>query len=449
MTLTKATLDKFSNKDLTKIKNPKTKEFYDSPIELADRDSLGVRISLKGKIVWQYRYRYLGKAQRLSLGSYPNLKVDGARKKLPELKGWLEKGLDPKQMLLARKNKNLEQAQYTLIKLASDWKNTLPDSGKKDGTIANYTNVIDKWILNRPKRDVLKRNWVVEKMNMPFDSIRGSDWMSYFSWIRGENKDGIVAGNVLKLIKSIVKWGLITDKITNQLILEYKVNDVGRASQPSERSPTAEDIAYMWLEIDKSKALPQTKLCLKLIIIFGGRNTAVRTMKWEHLDFEKSVWTIPLPKGKKEYKRPGAFKDVDSVQRPEKHPIPEEAKRLLLDFMRIYGNTGYVFKGEVSNKPITVHAVDRFCRRMTSNLYRKYSIDQIIPHDFRRSINTILCEIDVKWDAICEKILGHKLRGTKAHYNKADYLDQQLEAYNLYWNILNKEIEKLVFKKTS
>ena len=87
MSLTKATLDKFSNKDLTKIKNPKTKEFYNSPIELADRDSLGIRISLKGKIVWQYRYRYLGKAQRLTLGSYPNLKVDGVREKLPELKG--------------------------------------------------------------------------------------------------------------------------------------------------------------------------------------------------------------------------------------------------------------------------------------------------------------------------------------------------------------------------
>lgn len=448
MTLTKATLDKFSNKDLTKIKKPKTKEYYDRPFELADRDSLGVRVSLKGKIVWQYRYRYLGKAQRLTLGSYPYLKIEDARQKLPELKGWLEEGLDPKQMLLARKNKNLEQSQYTLIKLASDWKDTLSENDMKKGTIDNYNNVIDKWILNTPKRDKLKVNWVIQKMNMPFENIRGSDWMSYFSWICDEGSP-IVAGSVLKLIKSIVKWGLITDKITNQLILEYKVNDVGRASQPSERTPSAEDIAYMWLEIEKSKALPQTKLCLKLIIIFGGRNTAVRTMKWEHLDFDNLIWTIPLPKRRKEYPRRAAFEGDETVQRPEKHPIPEIAKQLLYDFMRVYGNKGFVFKGEAQSKPLTVHAVDRFCLRMSANLFRKNQISKIIPHDFRRSLNSILCEIDVKWDPVCEKILGHKLRGTKAHYNKADYLSQQLEAYNLYWSLINQEIDKLVFEKTS
>jgi len=451
MTLIKSTLEYYHNKDLTKLpkKNYKDKVVtHDKPIELADRDSLGVRISLKGKIVWQFRYRYLGKAQRLTLGSYPNLKIPDARDKLSELKGWLEEGKDPKQMLVARKNKNLEKARYTLINLASDWKETLSEDKLKVGTIDNYINVLDKWILNAPKRDKLKVNWVIKKLYMPFDDIRGSDWMSYFSWICEEGSP-IVAGSVLKLIKSIVKWGFSTDKITNQLILQYKVNDVGRASVPAERTPSAEEVAHMWLEIEKSRALPQTKLCMKLIIIFGGRNTAVRTMKWEHLDFKNLVWTIPLPKGKKEHRRRGAFDGDENVQRPEKHPIPEEARKLLLDFVRIYGNKGYVFKGGVANKPVTVHAVDRYCRRMTSNLFLTKSISQIIPHDFRRSLNSILCEIDVKWDPICEKILGHKLKGTKAHYNKADHLRQQLEAYELYWSIINKEIGKLVFEKTN
>jgi integrase len=461
MTLTKTILEYYENKDLTKLpkknykdkdltklpkKNSKDKDImHDKPIELADRDSLGVRISLKGKIVWQFRYRYREKAQRLTLGSYPYLKIPEARDKLSELKGWLAEGKDPKQMLAVRKNKNLEKAQYTLIKLASDWKETLSEDKLKVGTIDNYINVLDKWILNAPKRDKLKVNWVIKKLNMPFDDIRGSDWMTYFSWICEEGSP-IVAGSVLKLIKSIVKWGFSTDKITNQLILQYKVNNVGRASTPAERTPSAEEVAYMWLEIEKSKALPQTKLCMKLIILFGGRNTAVRTMKWEHLDFKNLIWTIPMPKGKKEHRRRGAFDE--NVQRPEKHPIPEEARRLLMDFERIYGNKGYVFKGEIANKPVTVHAVDRFCRRMTSILNRTKSIPQIIPHDFRRSLNSILCEIDVKWDPICEKILGHKLKGTKAHYNKADYLRQQLEAYELYWSVINKEISKLVFEKT-
>ena len=70
-------------------------------------------------------------------------KISDARDKLSELKGWLEEGKDPKQMLVARKNKNLDKARYTLINLASDWKETLSEDKLKVGTIDNYINVLD------------------------------------------------------------------------------------------------------------------------------------------------------------------------------------------------------------------------------------------------------------------------------------------------------------------
>lgn len=41
--------------------------------EIADRDSMSVRISPKGKIVFQLRYRFAGKAERLDLGTYPHM----------------------------------------------------------------------------------------------------------------------------------------------------------------------------------------------------------------------------------------------------------------------------------------------------------------------------------------------------------------------------------------
>jgi hypothetical protein len=39
---------------------------YDGPSEIADRDGLSARISPKGKITFQYRYRFNGKPVRLS-----------------------------------------------------------------------------------------------------------------------------------------------------------------------------------------------------------------------------------------------------------------------------------------------------------------------------------------------------------------------------------------------
>ncbi len=40
-------------------------------------------------------------------------------------------------------------------------------------------------------------------------------------------------------------------------------------------------------------------------------------------------------------------------------------------------------------------------------------------------------------------MLGHVLSGVMAIYNKHDWLDEQREAYQLYWELIEKAIEKL------
>lgn len=47
--------------------------------ERGDREGLGVRITPKGKITFQLRYRYQGAAKRLDLGSYPLMSLKEAR----------------------------------------------------------------------------------------------------------------------------------------------------------------------------------------------------------------------------------------------------------------------------------------------------------------------------------------------------------------------------------
>ena len=62
----------------------------------ADRDGLSARVSPKGKIIFQMRFRYQGKQARLDLGSYPNLTLQQARLELQKMKGVLEAGHDPR-----------------------------------------------------------------------------------------------------------------------------------------------------------------------------------------------------------------------------------------------------------------------------------------------------------------------------------------------------------------
>lgn len=97
----------------------KLKKYHDKPFEVADRDSISITVSAKGKIAWQFRFRYNNKADRLTLGHYPNISVSDARRLVQELKGLLFDGKNPK--LVWQKNKNREEAKFTLIKLVEYW----------------------------------------------------------------------------------------------------------------------------------------------------------------------------------------------------------------------------------------------------------------------------------------------------------------------------------------
>ncbi len=66
--------------------------------EKADRDGLGARVTRKGKIVFQMRYRYNGSAnaRRLDLGTYPAMSLKKARAEHLRLREKQEQGHDPK-----------------------------------------------------------------------------------------------------------------------------------------------------------------------------------------------------------------------------------------------------------------------------------------------------------------------------------------------------------------
>ena len=72
----------------------------------SDRDGLAARVSPKGKITWQLRYRHNGSAKRVDLGSYPATTLKAAREESARLRAELEKGRDPKIVLMGERLKH-------------------------------------------------------------------------------------------------------------------------------------------------------------------------------------------------------------------------------------------------------------------------------------------------------------------------------------------------------
>ena len=59
---------------------------HEKVFEKADRDGLSVRVSKKGKVVFQMRYMFAGKQRRVDIGSYPSLGLREARDEILKIR---------------------------------------------------------------------------------------------------------------------------------------------------------------------------------------------------------------------------------------------------------------------------------------------------------------------------------------------------------------------------
>ena len=85
-------------------------------------------------------------------------------------------------------------------------------------------------------------------------------------------------------------------------------------------------------------------------------------------------------------------------------------------------------------KPMTPHALSRAVARHWPEMgvEKKFT-----PHDLRRTLRTKLAEIGVD-DIVAERVLGHKLQGMMAVYNRHAYDKEKRQALQR-WELRHQE----------
>ena len=94
-------------------------------------------------------------------------------------------------------------------------------------------------------------------------SIKG--WITYFDEVKAQ---GIAktAGTILVRIKSIIGWAEKRGEVKPfNPVLTLNVNDIGEQASVGHRVMRFDEIAKLWIQIERSKATPATKVCLQLI----------------------------------------------------------------------------------------------------------------------------------------------------------------------------------------
>jgi Phage integrase central domain/Arm DNA-binding domain/Phage integrase family len=294
----------------------------------------------------------------------------------------------------------------------------LPDS---------YADVATNWL----KREVEKKQPItrreIERVlqkyvlpafgDRPFTSIKRSDVSRFLDKIEDRNGSRM-ADICLSYMKVIADWySQRDDNFVSPFVKKMRRHQ----TKSRERILDDEEIKTMWAQASEAGSYGAfVKLCL----LTAQRREIVRCMRWSAL--ADNVWSIP------------------TIERAKgtagKLKLPQIAIEIIRAQPQIAGND-YVFAGSRCDGPMAIgRAVETRLGNMATE--NRWSL-----HDLRRTARSLLTRCRVDRD-VAEAVLGHKLRGVEAVYNRHEFFDEKAHALaalaNLIEEIINGSPDKVV-----
>ncbi|WP_340617936.1 tyrosine-type recombinase/integrase [Xenorhabdus entomophaga] len=386
-----------------------------------DRDGLSVRITPKGKIIFQFRYRWNGKGDRVDIGTYPATSLKDARDLVIFYRGELEQHRNPKVVKRVRKESALSAVIVEGL-IRDWWKATM------QGSKVNADQVLRSFEI-----------YVFPKIGkLPHDEVTLYVWLSLIEDISRQVPS--IGERILTYSKRAHKWA-VRRGITNLTPLsDVGISDLGGKnvgddinldSDAGERALSEEELMVLFQLISAPEYNPRNTLIIKLSLLFGCRIGELLKAKVNDFDYEKNIWIIP----------PANHKTGRKTKRPIIRPIIPAAKELIEQAKKLNLGSSYLFvvgNGKPFSRGSYTNIVSTLNKEMSKYFGESYVSWSI--HDLRRTMRTGVSELTPPH--VAEIMIGHKLPGIWQVYDKHTYLNEQREAYERWWDKLTKIVSR-------
>jgi integrase len=379
-----------SNFTDTYIKNLKT---LSARYEVYEGAGFGIRVSPSGAKSWIYRYKMLGKTEKITLGHYPSTSLANAKRLFLEYRELRKQGKNPRATIEHEK-----KCQDNTVKA-----------------------LVMSWVTGYVERSRKNAKQIRQQIDADIIPLLGDHQLDQLQTIQiSQALDKIVsrgapvhANRVLSTLKQVFNYGVSRGNMPINPAANIRAKDIGGAEKPRERFLTINEIKKLWLFLDSddSKMMPHTKYAIKLILLTGVRTAELRLATWNEFDLVNSLWTIPG-----EHCKSGVGMKI--------HLSPQ-VKEILFELKKI-NDSGYVIYGVDHRQPLTESVLPRAITRIQGRL----AIPKWRAHDLRRTFATQLGEALRIDPVVIEKCLGHKMPRIMATYNKNEMLAERKEALN-------------------
>jgi integrase len=389
----------------------------------AHKYGLSARVRETGSISFIFRFQWEGKRNKITIGSYPKIKLLEAAAIVDNYNLLLAQNKNPKrEVKLARIKVNNE---HTVQSLAMKWwdfhYDNHPNKALNKGTPHNVNRSLEIHIF-----PVFG--------DFPWEGIDRAEWADLFMKIKKRSPS--IASRLVTTIKQIASYAIENGITKHHPLLEYSAkNSLGITKRKGNRILSDDEIIKISEVLIYSRMKESNKIFFKLMFIYGCRTQELRLCQPQHLDFKNKLWTVP-----NELNKPKDKKDLGQTK-AIKRPLFDETIELFEKAIKLNPKSAWVFPKIIratGDDPVSDTAMLDIPQRLRLKVIDKYP-DTVMPnwtkHDIRRTVRTRMSNIVAR--DVAESMLGHVLGGTEDHYNHNDFLEEKLVGYKTWYEILD------------
>lgn len=374
---------------LTDIKIKQTKA-TDKPIRLTDGNGLYIEITTSGKKHWRYRYKINGKENIFSIGEYPKISLQAARKARDEARELVKKGIHPAHARQREKALASAGNANTFEAIAREWL-----SIKATKCTPHYLKQVT---------NCLEANVFPLLGKLPISDITSSVILMILKDMekRGSHSYALL---LRQWLSAVFKYAIVTLRAESDptYVLQGAIE---RPTVTHSTAMTREQLLDFKLRLAKYNGHYATIFALKMMFYVFVRTNELRHAQWSEIDFEAKEWRIPSERMK--------------MKRTHIVPLARQVIELLRKLQQVNGGGEYLFPH--LSKQGSVMSANTINMALSYMGYKQY---EWTGHDFRATASTHLHEMGFD-DHLIELQLAHvEGNRTKRAYNHARYLAER------------------------
>lgn len=253
------------------------------PYTIADFDGLSLFVAANGAKTWHFRYTWVGRRVRISLGCYPELSLREARELRDEARSLVARGINPRTERKQKRQAIKLAGENTFMAVYEKWMEhrqlTLEEG--RQSSLEQIRRVFKKDIF-----PYLKRLTIYEVTRPHLLEVIG----------RIEKRDSLsVAEKVRTWLKQLFDFAMVvipameTNPATDLHVVAVPLPPVDH--NPFLRMAELPEFLQM---LRKYRGMLKTQLAIRLLLLTGVRTGELRLATPDQFDLDHRLWIIPV-----------------------------------------------------------------------------------------------------------------------------------------------------------